>query len=88
MQQAKGSKLMITSAAIKYNNLVCVGKNHADILFNLIKNTNSGGTGTVDGFITDSGNFLTRREAADHAFECGQIKEKKFELFSCDLEGK
>jgi hypothetical protein len=77
---------MITTAAIKYNDLICVGKNHADILFNIIKNTNYTGTGTVEGFLDDKGTFLTRRGAADHAFKCGQIKEKKFQLFSYDLE--
>ena len=77
---------MIITAAIKYNNVVSVGKNHADVLFNLIKNTDYAGTGSVEGFLDDSGTFLTRREAADHAFECGQIREKKFALFSYDLE--
>jgi hypothetical protein len=77
---------MIITSAIKYNDLICVGKNHADILFNIIKNTNYAGTGTIEGFLDDSGTFLTRREAAAHAFECGQIKEKKFQLFSYDLE--
>ena len=76
---------MIIVAAIKYNGLICVGKNHADILFNIIKNTNYAGTDSVEGFLDDSGSFLARREAADHAFECGQIKEKKLELFSFDL---
>jgi len=28
---------MIITSAIKYNDLICVGKNHADILFNIIK---------------------------------------------------
>ena len=76
---------MITSAAIKYNNLVCVGKNHAEIIFNLILETHLEKS-HVEGFITDAGKFLTRREAADHAFESGQIKERKRELFSYDLE--
>jgi hypothetical protein len=81
---------MITSAAIKYNNLVCIGKNHADILFNLIRTVEPifHQDKAVEGFIDDKANFLTRREAADHAFEAGQIKERKYELFSFDLEGK
>ena len=29
----------------------------------------------VDGFFTDTGKFLDRLEAADHAYECGQLIE-------------
>jgi hypothetical protein len=42
----------------------------------------------TEGFVDNKGNFLARREAADHAYECGQIKDGKFELFSYDLGWK
>ena len=29
----------------------------------------------AEGFLTDKGIFLDRREAADHAYECGQLVE-------------
>lgn len=29
----------------------------------------------TEGFLTDKGEFLDRREAADHAYECGQLVE-------------
>ncbi len=29
----------------------------------------------MEGFLTDKGEFLDRREAADHAYECGQLVE-------------
>ena len=29
----------------------------------------------VEGFLTDKGEFLNRWEAADHAYECGQLIE-------------
>lgn len=29
----------------------------------------------AEGFLTDKGEFLDRREAADHAYECGQLVE-------------
>ena len=28
-----------------------------------------------EGFLTDKGEFLDRQEAADHAYECGQLVE-------------
>ena len=34
----------------------------------------------VEGFLTDKGEFLDRREAADHAYECGQLVETAEEL--------
>ena len=42
------------------------------------------------GFLTDKGEFLDRREAADYAYECGQLMETAEEpridvLFSEDL---
>jgi hypothetical protein len=39
----------------------------------------------VQGFIDEDGNFLTRHEAARHAFECGQIEKEQTTLFSEDL---
>lgn len=43
-----------------------------------------------EGFITDKDEYLDRREAADHAYECGQLVETAEEprievLFSEDL---
>ena len=29
----------------------------------------------IEGFLTDKGEFLDRRAAADHAYECGQLVE-------------
>lgn len=44
----------------------------------------------TEGFFTDKGEFLDRREAADHVYECGQLVETAEEpridvLFSEDL---
>lgn len=42
----------------------------------------------TQGFVTDTGEFLNRRQAATHALNCGQIERLKFssrELFSEDL---
>jgi len=81
---------MITQAAIKHNDQVHVGKNHGDIMYRMITERcfNYDKPAYTEGFVDDTGNFLTRREAAIEAFECGQILTKKLSLFSYDLEGK
>ncbi|MFA6227580.1 MAG: hypothetical protein WC668_00110 [Patescibacteria group bacterium] len=42
-------------------------------------------SGAEQGFVTDGGEFVDRREAARIAFECGQIKQPKEVLFSEDV---
>lgn len=37
------------------------------------------------GFVTDTGDFLSREEAAQHALECGQINAPRSGIFSEDL---
>jgi hypothetical protein len=77
---------MITTAAIKIDQIY-TGRSHAEICLSAIRDKlNPVNRKVTEGFLTDKNVFLTRKEAADHAFECGQIKEKKFELFSYDLE--
>lgn len=39
----------------------------------------------IQGFLTDEDQFLTRREAAKLAFNCGQIEKEQIILFSEDL---
>jgi hypothetical protein len=76
---------MIANAAIRFNNQTHIGRTHIQILDRMIKERIFDGGKTVDGFVNEKGLFLTRHEAADHAFEYGQIPAKKFELFSYDL---
>lgn len=86
---------MIMHAAIKRGNIVYVGKRHPDCRDIMIKCgiprpvlTNADGTRTIQGFVNDKGEFLTREEAAKEALACGQITKLKYhsrELFSEDL---
>ena len=74
---------MIESAAIWTENKTYTGRSHADIKFawgeiNEMEH--------VEGFVTDDGIFLNRKEAAAEAFKCGQIKREKNELESWMLE--
>jgi hypothetical protein len=79
---------MIANAAIRFNNQTHIGRTHIQILDRMIKKRIFDGGKTVDGFVNEKGLFLTRHQAADHAFECGQIPAKKPELFSYDLGWK
>jgi hypothetical protein len=75
---------MITSSAIQ---IIHTGKSHAEIILRIIREPEMLPTFTTEGFVNDKGNFLNRKEAAVHAYECGQINELLKELFSSDLEG-
>jgi hypothetical protein len=41
--------------------------------------------GIEQGFVDDAGNFLNRKDAAKHAYECGQIPELALTLYSEDV---
>jgi hypothetical protein len=79
---------MIKEAAIKTKNeKIHTGRRHCDIIkfaqdFNWPKDYFKNST---QGFIDFNGKFYDRKKAAEIAFECGQIKEKKDILFSEDL---
>ncbi len=84
---------MIKESAIKKDGQVFTGRRHADVLHANAKRNESGiiistlAEG-IQGFVTISGEFLTREEAAIHALKCGQVKSLKFsrtKLFSEDL---
>lgn len=95
---------MIIAAAIKFGSLVChvpaPGRHHNVLhLLHSISENGIKQTGDVEqGFLTDSGKFVGRKQALKHARECGQgtpIRDKMKltdknvydgpELFSEDL---
>jgi len=76
---------VIKEAAIKKDEKVYVGRRHDKIILAQKKEFFNRGTNSVQGFVTDKGEFLTRKEAGAHAFECGQIKEFTDFLISEDL---
>lgn len=75
---------IIKSAAVWNNGVVYTGKRHKDIYINAPKHLNIR-KGGIDGFVTNSGMFLNRKDAADLAYQMGQIKEPKEKLQSEDL---
>ena len=74
----------IVEAAIQQNGQVYTGHKHYMIMQKIYKETGEMITG-VEGFVTSTGRFVTRAEAARIAFKAGQIKLPKTELNSDDL---
>ena len=74
---------MIICAAVKIiannqagtNEVVC-GRRHGDC-YRIIKNFSDFWLGAkkIEGFLTHDDEFLTREEALQHAFQCGQLSQ-------------
>lgn len=74
---------MIKQAAIQdKNGTVYVGKRHGEIFAIMPRELRRD---AIQGFVTDTGKFVTRKIAATIAFECGQISKLPDILFSEDL---
>lgn len=80
---------MIKSAAVNIDGKIFTGKSH-ELIFREIRMKNQDiskrATASIYGFVTDTGEFLTRSEAADHAFQCGQIEKYRPVLLSEDIQ--
>lgn len=76
---------MIKESAIKRANKIYTGKSHTEILKAHISEGTFSKNDYTLGFVTDSGEFVTRMQAAKIAYEYGQIKEKMSILFSTDI---
>lgn len=82
---------MIIDAAILKDSTIYSGRRH----FIIINNADKGffKENSIQGFITDSGEFLDREKALEHAYKSGQISKTLYkerlkyskELFSEDL---
>lgn len=73
---------MIKAAAILHNGILYKGKRHREIIeSNKQVNLKAG----QEGFVTSSGMFVNREEAATIALVSGQIKRQKKKLISEDL---
>jgi len=76
----------ITAAAVNVNGAIFTGSRHYKIINDLAKsNPDLYITQEMQGFVDDYGNFLSRYEAAELAFKCGQIKRYKTRLLSEDI---
>lgn len=78
--------MKIKCAAIKrIDGVIVEGKNHADCILDSPYGTCK--EGSIQGFVTDTGDFVDRMRAAEIAFEAGQITKPVDYLFSEDLTG-
>ena len=78
----------IRQAAILQDGIIWAGKSHDEIIHTICKQTGKFNPRSPQGFITESGRFVDRKEAAKIALECGQIKRLwywKDQLDSADL---
>lgn len=80
---------MIKEAAIRQDRVIYTGRRHHDIIHRMVlKLGMPRPIRGEQGFITDTGLFVDRKQAARIAIECGQIDRLKYsdtELFSEDL---
>lgn len=74
----------IAEAAIRYKGQIFTGRKHYMIMQKYYRETGDM-IGGEEGFVTDTGRFVSRTEAARIAFAAGQIKLPKAELTSDDL---
>jgi hypothetical protein len=73
--RAEGVAVVIVSAAIRLNGILFQARKpgrHADVIQLMAK---QGFRGGEQGFMTDTGEFLNRGAAAEHALKCGQISK-------------
>lgn len=75
----------ITESAVIHEGLVFTGKRHSDAIRVAVETTGIKPVRGTQGFLTDTGLFVTREEAAKIAFDSGQIKTEKSVLYSEDL---
>ena len=79
--------MKIKCAAIKRSDGVIVeGRSHADCIQKSPYGTCKSGESS-QGFVTDTGEFVDRKEAGRIAFEAGQIDKPRDFLFSEDITG-
>lgn len=79
---------MIKKAAIFYKWKIYTWKRHSDCIKAAHQATKDKPIIGIQGFITDTGKFLNRTQAAQEALACKQIQTLKYsktELFSEDL---
>jgi len=74
--QKIANKSPISKAAIKYEDKIWIGKRHGEIIQQMVVDGfDKRITQAMQGFITEDGQFLSRKDAYYRAIECGQIKD-------------
>lgn len=68
---------MIKASAVLQSGCLFTGKRHCDAYAQMF-HFGVKPDGDIQGFVTDDGKFLDRKEALKHAIACGQLKDKKY----------
>jgi hypothetical protein len=79
--------MRIKEAAIMHDGKIWTGRRHSDVIRKIVEELGRQAAPVrgIQGFVTECGKFLDRREAAKVAFEAGQVKELFPILMSEDL---
>ena len=79
--------MKIKEAAIQHEGKVWTGHRHSDVIYKIIAECGKEAAPVrgTQGFVTECGKFLNRKEAAKVAFESGQMSEDVGCLMSEDL---
>lgn len=76
----------IVQAAIWQDGIMYVGRRHYNIILDMVENYGlASPIRGCQGFVTNTGRFVERDEAAEIAFKAGQVKKQHSKLFSEDL---
>lgn len=79
--------MRIKEAAIEHGGKIWTGRRHSDVIRRIVEELGREAAPVrgTQGFVTECGKFLDRKEAARVAFEAGQVKELYPILMSEDL---
>ena len=79
--------MRVKEAAIMHDGAIWTGHRHHNVIKKIVDECGMQAAPVLgeQGFVTECGKFLSRKDAAQVAFEAGQIPVLKKELFSEDL---
>lgn len=76
----------IDKAAIRHGSVVYTGSRHPEISYDMVRAIGCRPKGIEKGFVTGTGRFVTRKEAADIAYFAGQTYGIRYDyLYSEDV---
>jgi hypothetical protein len=87
VEEDYGKHMRVKEAAIMHDGVIWTGRRHSDVIRKIIDQCGREAAPVrgAQGFITECGKFLDRKDAAKVAFEAGQVPELHPILMSEDL---
>jgi hypothetical protein len=77
----------IVASAVRFEGTIYRGHRHTNIKVAILDALDRYPWKNEEGFVTDRGRFVTRKEAADIAWAAGQLRQKLEFLYSEDIFG-